>query len=148
MAETRQVSDEKSRNIKDPAANIIDEYLVDDISDESFLRPDSTRKEEQKTAGQTDKIAQIYKAINQSFERSRVGNTRQFQSENKHYENSKITLQLQNTYTKLNEEQSDKMSKLPLLNLQITPILKLTMHVCSRAMCIRLTILWITKTRI
>lgn len=118
VSETRQTSDAKSRNyIRDPAANIIDDNLIDDISDESFLRPDNSESEERKATGITDKISQIYRAINQNLERSRLANNRQYQSENKHNDKSKITLQFQNTYTRLNEGTQDKLSKCLKLNL-------------------------------
>ena len=57
-----------------------------------------------------NKIAQIYKAINKNLERSRLANNRQFQSENPHYNNSKITLKFQNTYNEGNNKPKNHMN--------------------------------------
>jgi hypothetical protein len=63
----------------DPAANIIEEFLVDDMSEESFLVPDRSKEE---TICDRDKFTEVYKAISKNIERSRLANNRQFKSEN------------------------------------------------------------------
>lgn len=63
----------------DPAANIIEEFLVDDMSEDSFLMPDKSKEE---TMYDQDKLTEVYKAISKNIERSRLANNRQFKSEN------------------------------------------------------------------
>lgn len=95
---------------KDPASNLIDDYLKDDVSDDSYCRMDSSKVEEGKEPLEDSKVDMIYKAFNQNLERSRLANNRQYQTHDKNYDNSKITLNLENSYSKRNETSQSRIS--------------------------------------
>ncbi|CAI2376707.1 unnamed protein product [Moneuplotes crassus] len=104
ICNTKEEHEEEKGNIdNDPTANIIDSYLMDDISDRSFCKMNNSKKEDLTKDLETEKVDLIYKAISHNLERSRLANNKQFQTENKNYDNTKITLNLDNTYNNCNE---------------------------------------------